>query len=122
MCVFWYGQNCAFRRMCQCPGLMESMEVEAECRSKIQAEGVAFDEEVRHGSNVSILAQQVTEMEQGNAQGCPTMHRVTFWPELFGEFLAQMDAAFYRQIDEERKFLACRELQHLIGMAHFRWT
>jgi hypothetical protein len=33
-----------------------------------------------------------------------------------------MDAAFYCQIDEECKFLARRELQHLIGVAHFRWT
>jgi hypothetical protein len=72
--------------------------------------------------NASILTtppQQMTEMEQGNAQGCAAMPRVTFWPELLGEVLTQMDAAFYRQIDEEREFLACGEQQHLIGMAHF---
>ena len=33
-----------------------------------------------------------------------------------------MDAAFYRQIDKEREFLARGEQQHLIGMAHFWWT
>jgi hypothetical protein len=36
------------------------------------------------------------EMEQGNAQGCPAMHRVPFWPEELGEVFARMGAAFYR--------------------------
>jgi hypothetical protein len=101
---------------------VEGTEVEVESGGEIQTEGVAFDEEVRHSINASALTQHLTKMEQGNAQSCPTMHRVTFCPKQFGEFLAQMDAAFYRQIDEQRKFLAGRELQHLIGMAHFRWT
>jgi hypothetical protein len=98
------------------------MEVEVDSGGEIQAEGVAFDEEVRHRINTSALTEHVTEMVEGNAQGCSTMYRVTFWPELFGAFLTQMDAAFYRQIDEEREFLARRELQHLIGMAYFWWT
>src|SRR6266516_1415444 len=50
------------------------------------------------------------------------MHRVPFWPEELGEVFARMDATFYRQIDEEREFLARGEQQHLIGMAHFWWT
>ena len=61
-------------------------------------------------------------MEQGNAQGCPAMHCVPFWPEELGEVFARMDATFYRQVDEEREFLARGEQQHLIGMTHFRRT
>jgi hypothetical protein len=64
----------------------------------------------------------MTEMEQGNAQGCPAMHRVPFWPEELGQVFARMDATFYRQIEKEREFLARGEQQHLIGMAHFWWT
>src|SRR2546421_4463578 len=118
--IFRHGERRASRRACQRPGFVEGMQIEFDRGGEIQAEGVACDEEVRH--NVSALTQQMTQMEQGNAQSCSAMHRITFWPELFGEFLAQMDAAFHRQIEEKREFLACGELQHLIGMAHFRWT
>jgi hypothetical protein len=57
---------------------VEGTEVEVESGSEIQAQGVALDEEVRYRINTSILTQHVTEMEQGNAQGCPAMPRVTF--------------------------------------------
>ncbi len=95
------------------------MEVEFDSGGEIQAEGVALDEEVRYRRNIGALAQQMTQVEHGKAQGCPAMPRVRIWPELLGEVLAQMDAAFYCQIDEEREFLARGEQQRLIGMAHF---
>jgi hypothetical protein len=98
---------------------VEGLEVEFDSGGEIKTEGVACDEEVRHRINTSALAQQMTQMEQGNAKGCPAMPRVPFWPELLGEFLAHMEAAFHCQIDEEREFLARGEQQHLIGMAHF---
>ena len=98
------------------------MEVEFESGGEIQTEGVAFDEEVRDRRNVGALTQHMTQMEQGNTKGCPAMPCVPFWPELLGEVLARMDAAFHRQIDEEREFLARGEQQHLISMAHFRWA
>ena len=98
------------------------MEVEFDSGGEIKTEGVAFDEEVRYRRNIGALTQHMTQMEQSNAQGCAAMPRVTFGPELLGEFHAQMDAAFHRQIDEEREFLARGELQHLIAMAHFWWA
>lgn len=61
-------------------------------------------------------------MKQGDAQGCPAMPRVTFWPEQLGECFAQMDAAFYYQIDDEREFFACGEQQQLISMTDFWGT
>jgi hypothetical protein len=64
----------------------------------------------------------MTQMEQGNAKCCPAMLRVTFWPEQLGEGFAQMDAAFYCQIDEEREFLARGEQQHLISMTDYWGT
>jgi hypothetical protein len=81
------------------------MEVEFNTGGEIQAEGVASDEQMRESMNASALKEQMAQVEQGNAQGCPTMPRVTLRPELFGEGLAQMDAAFHRQIDEQRKLL-----------------
>jgi hypothetical protein len=93
--------------------------VRVDARASAQA---SLDEEVRRRINASALAQQMTQVEHGKAQGCPAMPRVRIWPELLGEVLAQMDAAFHRQIDEEREFLARGEQQHLISMAHFRWT
>src|SRR6266851_5679615 len=78
--------------------------------------GFEEDEEVRYRKNIGALTQHVTQMEQGDAQGCAAMPRVPFWPELLGEFLARMDAAFHRQIDEEREFLARREQQNLVAM------
>jgi hypothetical protein len=98
------------------------MQVEVESGSEIQAEGVAGNEEVRERINAQTLTQQVTEMEQGNTQSCPTMHGITFWPELFGEVLARMGVAFYRQIDEKREFFACGEQHLLICMVDVRWT
>jgi hypothetical protein len=85
------------------------MEVEFESGGGIKSEGVAFDEEVRYRKNIGALTQHVAQMEQANAQSCPAMLRIPFWPQLLGEVLAQMDAAFHRQIDEEREFLACGE-------------
>jgi hypothetical protein len=64
----------------------------------------------------------MAQMEQGDAKGCPAMHRVTFWPEQLGEVFAQMDAAFYCQIDEKREFLTCGEQQQLISMTGFWGT
>jgi hypothetical protein len=64
----------------------------------------------------------MTQLEQGNAKGCPAMARVPFWPELLREFLARMHAAFHRQIDKEREFLARGEQENLVAMAHFRWA
>ncbi len=58
-------------------------------------------------------------MEQSNAQGCPAMARVPFWPELLGEALTRMNTAFHCQVEKERLFLAGREQQQLISMAHF---
>jgi len=98
------------------------MQVEFDIGGEIQAEGIACDEEMRHTINSGILPQQMTQMEQGNAQSRSPMYRVPFWPKQFGEVLAQMEVAFHRQIEEEREFLACGEQQHLIGMAHFRRT
>ncbi len=95
------------------------MEVKLDSGGEIQTEGVVLDEEMRHRNDASALTQQVM---QAKTQGCPAMHRVTLRPELFGEGLAQMDAAFHRQVDEEREFLARGEQQRLIGMAHFRRT
>jgi hypothetical protein len=98
------------------------MQVEFESGGEIQAKGVALDEQVRYRRNFSALTQQMTQVEQCNAQGCPAMLRVPFWSELHGEGFARIDAAFHRQIDEEREYLACREQQQLISMAHFRRT
>src|SRR5437588_11646478 len=113
-----HGQRRVGRRTRRRAGFEEDMEVEFESGGEIQAEGVVFDEEVRYRKNIGTLTQHLTQMEQGNAQGCPAMPRVPFWPELLGEFLARMDATFHRQIDEEREFLARGEQQHLISMAH----
>src|SRR5947209_20617797 len=116
---FRHGQSCASRCTRRHASFQEDMEVEFDSGGEIQAEGVVFDEEVRYRKNTGTLTQHVTQMEQGDAQGCPAMPRVPFWPELLGEFLARMDAAFHRQIDEEREFLARGEQQHLVAMAHF---
>jgi hypothetical protein len=88
---------------------MEGMEIQIDSGGEIKAKSVAFDEEVRYRKTIGILSQHVTEMVQSNPQGCPAMLRIPFWPELLREFLTQMDVAFHRQIDEERKFLACGE-------------
>ena len=98
------------------------MEVEFDTGGGIKSEGIALDEQVRYRNNIGTLTQHVTQMEQANAQRCAAMHRVTFGPELLGEVLAQMDAAFYCQVDEQREFLARGEQQRLIGMACFRRT
>jgi hypothetical protein len=98
------------------------MEVEVESGGEIQAKGVACDEEVRVRITALVLTEQMTKMKQGNAQGCPTMHRILIWPEQLREFLARMDTVFYCQIDKECEFLARGEQQHLIGMAYFRRT
>src|SRR5260221_8309389 len=119
MRLFWHGQRRVARRTRQRASFEEDMEVELDSGGEIQAEGVALDEEVRHRINASALAQQITQVEHSNAQGCPAMPRVRIWPELLGEVLAQMDAAFYCQVDEQREFLARGEQQRLIGMAHF---
>src|SRR5579864_4451263 len=79
MRLFWHGQRRASRRTRQRPGLVEGMQVEFDSGGEIQAEGVAFDEEVRH--RINALTQQMTQMEQGNAQGCSALPRVPFWPE-----------------------------------------
>ena len=94
------------------------MEVEVKHGGDIKAEGIACDEEVRERRSISILTQQVTQMEQGDTQGCPAMPRVPFWPELLGEVLARLHSAFHRQIEKERLFFARGEQQHLISMAH----
>jgi hypothetical protein len=93
------------------------MQIEFDRGGEIQAEGVALDEKVRH--RISALTQQMTQMEQSNTKGGPSMPRVPFWPELLGEVLAQMDATLHRQVDQQRQFLARGEQQHLIVMAHF---
>src|SRR5258706_12392626 len=114
MRLFRHGQSRVGRRTRQRASFEEDMEVEFDSGGEIKTEGVVFDKEMRRMINTGALTQHVTQMEQGNAQGCPAMPRVPFWPELFGEFLARMDAAFHRQIDEKREFLARGEQQHLI--------
>ena len=96
MRVLWHGRCRVSRGMRKCPGLMEGTQVEVDIGGEIKTEGLACDEEVRHRINTSTLTQQMTQMEQGSAQGCPAMQRVTFWPEQLGEDFAQMDAAFHR--------------------------
>ncbi|HEU5379747.1 MAG TPA: hypothetical protein VFV38_30350 [Ktedonobacteraceae bacterium] len=118
--VFWHGQIHAKQGVRGCPGFMEGLQVHVERGSEIQAEGVACDEEVRR--RITVLAQDVAEMEQSRAQGCAAMHRVLIGPELFREFLTRLDAVFDRQVDEEREFLARRELHNLASMAYFWWT
>ncbi|HEV2663021.1 MAG TPA: hypothetical protein VGU68_20600 [Ktedonobacteraceae bacterium] len=98
------------------------MQVTFDMGGEIQSEGIACNEQMRSRATTSAFTQQMTQMEQANAQSSPTMARIPFGPEQLGEVLTQMDAAFHRQIDEERTFLTRREQQHLIGMAHFWWT
>ena len=88
----------------------------------MQAEVCALDEEVRESTLVCALTEQMAQVEQANAQGCPAMHRITFWPELFGEVFAQMDTGLHRQIDEQCEFLARGKQQHLNGRAQLRRT
>jgi hypothetical protein len=88
MCLFWHGQRGVGRRTRRGPGFEEDIEVEVESGGEIQAESVTLDEEVRYRRNIGALKEQMTQMEQGNAQGCPAMPRVPFWPELFREGLA----------------------------------
>ena len=64
------------------------MEVKFESGGGIQAESVTLDEEVRYRRDIGALIKQMTQVQQGNAQGCPAMPRVPFWPELFREGLA----------------------------------
>ena len=71
--------------------------------------------EVRHADQTLLFSTR----KELALLSCPAMPRVRIWPELLGERLAQMDAAFYCQIDEQREFLARGEQQRLIGMAHF---
>ncbi len=98
------------------------MQVEFNTGGEVQAEGIVCDEQMRGSMNASALTQQMAQVEQAHAQRCPAMHRVTLRPELLGEGLTQMDAAFHRQVDEQREFLARGEMQHLIGVAHLRRT
>src|SRR3989440_5964023 len=119
---FRHGQRCASRRTRRRASFEEDMQVEVDRGGEVKAEGVTFDDEVRYRRSTGALAQHVTQMEQGNAQGCAAMPRVPFWPELLGEVLARMDAAFHRQIEEQREFLARGEQQYLVSMAHFRWA
>src|SRR6266705_2431617 len=119
---FRHGQRCAGRSTRRRASFEEDMEVEFESGGELKTEGVVLDEEVRDRRNTGALTQQMTQMEQSNAQGCPAMPRVPFWPELLGELLARMDAAFHRQVDQQRQFLARGEQQQLLAMAHFRWT
>jgi hypothetical protein len=64
------------------------MEIEIDSGGKVQPEGVALDEKMRDRLCASVVTEQVTEMKQGNAQGRPAMHCISFWPELFREHLA----------------------------------
>ena len=86
MCLFRHGQRGVGRRTRRRASFEEDIEVES--RGEIQTEGVTLDEEVRYRRNIGALKEQMTQMEQGNAQGCPAMLRVPFWPELFREGLA----------------------------------
>jgi hypothetical protein len=104
--VFGHAQSCTGRRVRHCPGFLECMKVEVERGGEIQAEGVTLDEEMRSSIGSSALIQQLAQMEQANTQGCPAMPRVTLWPELFGEGLARINAAFHCQIDKQGQFLA----------------
>jgi hypothetical protein len=54
------------------------MQVEFDIGGEIKTEGLACDEEVRRRINTGTLTQQMTQMEQGDAKGCPPMLRVTF--------------------------------------------
>ena len=119
MHILWHGQCRASRGTREPPGLVEGLQVEFDIGGEIKTEGIACDEEVRRRINTSTLTQQMTQLEQGKTKGCPAMPRVTFWPEQLGEGFAQMDAAFYCQIDEQREFLACGEQQQLISMMDF---
>jgi starvation-inducible DNA-binding protein len=120
MGVFWHGKRRASRRARRCPGVVKEMQVELECGGEIQGKGVAGDEEVRHRILALVLAEQVTQMQQGNAQGRPAMPGVSIRPEQFGEVLARVDVVFDREVEKECEFLACGELHHLIGVAHVR--
>src|SRR5436190_17074892 len=64
MHVLWHGQRRASRGTREPPGLMEGTQVEFDIGGEIKTEGIACDEEVRRS-----ITQQMTEMEQGNAQG-----------------------------------------------------
>jgi hypothetical protein len=85
MCLFWHGQRGVSRRTRRHASFEEDIEVEVESGGEIQSEGVTLDEEMRYRRNIGALIKQ---MEQGNAEGCPAMPRVPFWPELFREVLA----------------------------------
>src|SRR5579884_609771 len=100
------------------PGCVEGMQVEVDIGGEIQAEGVASDEQVWSRISPSVLTQQMTQMEQANAQGCSAMQGVPFWPEQLGEVLAQMEAAFHPQVEQEREFLARGDQQHLVAVGH----
>jgi hypothetical protein len=71
MCLFRHGQRGVGRRTRRRASFEEDIEVEVESGSEIQTEGVMLDEEVRYRRNIGALKEQMTQMEQGNAQGCP---------------------------------------------------
>ena len=79
------------------------MEVEVESGGEIQAEGVAFDKEVRHSINASALTEHVTEMEQAMRRAARPSSPSPLARTVRRVF-AQRTAAFNRQIDEECEF------------------
>src|SRR5947209_1694393 len=54
MLLFRHGQHRVSRRTRRGPGFEEGMEVEFDSGGEIQAEGVAFDEEVRYRINAGV--------------------------------------------------------------------